>query len=125
MPLPSTTVTFSGSGSATIIAPQSNAQAPCTVPGAVHRTQAGTYVSYQIGPPYWEATLHFASVPSAQKAVLESFFRANWGANFTYTDENNNVFSNCRFLDTALQFVKEFRDSWTVDVHLALPSMLV
>ena len=127
MPNPSTTVTLAGPNapsSVTLRATAPDTQAPCTVPGVVQRTQGGSLVTYQVGPAYWEATLQLRGLTSVQKGALEAFFRANFGQSLTYTDENDNVFT-AKFLDTMLGLKKGYRDSWDVDLHLNLSSVLV
>lgn len=124
---PSFTVTLAGPNAPTSITFRATApdtQAPCTIPGIVHRTQGGSIVSYQVGPAYWEATLQLRGLTNAQKASLESFFRANFGQSLTYTDENGNSFT-AKFLDSMLPLKKGFRDSWDVDLHLNLSSVLI
>lgn len=122
MALPLTTVTFSGTGSATIRATAPDTDCPVTVPGVTHRTQGGALVSYQVGPTYWEVTLQAKWITSAQKDALETFFRANRGT-FTYADENGNEFT-AQFLDQSLPLRKGFRDSWDCNIHLNLSSVL-
>jgi|SRR5580704_17533359 hypothetical protein len=127
MPNPSTTVTLTGPNnptSVTLRATAPDTQAPCTVPGVVHRTQGGSLVTYQVGPSYWEATLQIRGLSNAQKTTLEAFFRANLGQSLTYTDENSNTFT-AKFLDTMLPLRKGYRDSWDVDLHLNLSSVLI
>ena len=124
---PSTTIQLAGPNPPTAITLRATApdtQAPCTVPGVVHRTQGGSVVTYQVGPPYWEATLQLRGLTNAQKAALEQFFRANLGQSLTYTDENSNTFT-AKFLDTMLGLKKGYRDSWDVDLHLNLSSVLI
>lgn len=127
MAAPTTTVTFSGAGSPspiTLRATTPDTSAPTTIPGVVHRTQGGSLVSYQVGPQYWEVTLQIKSLTGAQKDNLNSFFANNFTLSFTYTDENGNAFT-ARFLDTSLQFVKAYRESWEVAIHLNLSAILV
>ncbi|HEV3023820.1 MAG TPA: hypothetical protein VGX76_15200 [Pirellulales bacterium] len=127
MPRPNTTVTFSGgTGSPaafTVTAPSPNVAAAVTVPGVVNRTQAGSLVQFQVGAPYWEATLPLDHLSNADKANLEAFFRNNWHATWQYTDENGNVF-NAQFLDSALPLTKLFRDLWSCRVRLNLSAVL-
>lgn len=120
-------VTLAGVGSPaslTITGPEPNTQAPCVVPGVVHRTQGGSIVSYQVGPAYWQATLKLPSLRNADKANLEAFFRNNFGKAITYTDENGNNFT-AYFLDTQLPLVKMQHDLWTCDLHLNLSQVLI
>lgn len=123
MPAPQITITLTGNGSVTLRAPQPDIDAPVTVPGVVYRTQGGSLVQYQIGPPYWECTLVIPSLTNADKNALEAFFRNNWNAALTYTDENGNAFS-VRFLDTGLPLRKTARDLWTATLHLSFSSIL-
>jgi hypothetical protein len=123
MPAPQITITLSGNGSVTLRAPQPEIEAPVTVPGVVYRTQGGSLVQYQIGPPYWEATITIPSMTSAQKDALEAFFRNNWGSSFTYVDENANNFA-ARFVDATLPLRKSARDQWTSAMRLNLSAVL-
>jgi hypothetical protein len=120
-------VTFSGgTGSPaafTLVAPSPNVAAPVTVPGVVNRTQAGSLVQFQVGAPYWEATLALDHLSNADKNNLEAFFRNNWRATWQYTDENGDVY-NAQFLDSALPLVKLYRDLWSCRVRLNLSSVL-
>lgn len=118
-------VTLSGNGSpVTVYGPEPNTQAPCSVPGVTHRTQGGSLVKYQVGPPYWETTLKLPSLRNADKVALEAFFRANINNSFTYTDENGNAFT-AYFLDQQLPLVKMQHDVWTCDLHLQLSQVLI
>ncbi|HUY89096.1 MAG TPA: hypothetical protein VMV10_10205 [Pirellulales bacterium] len=123
MAAPQITITLEGNGSVTLRAPQPDIDAPVTVPGVVYRTQGGSLVQYQIGSPYWECTLTIPSMTNDDKNALEAFFRNNWGAAMTYTDENGNTFS-VRFLDTGLPLRKTSRDLWTATLHLSFSSIL-
>src|SRR5487761_179441 len=115
---PTTTVTLAGPNAPTSITVRASApdiNAPCTLPGVVHRTQGGSIVTYQVGPAYWEATLQLRGLTNAQKNSLNSFFTANFGQSLTYTDENANAFT-VKFLDTVLPLKKGYRDSWDCDL---------
>ena len=103
---PSITITLTGNGNVTLRAPQPDIEAPVNVPSVTNRTQGGSLVQYQIGPAYWEATVTIPSMRNDDKDALESFFRLNWGAAFTYQDENGNAFT-ARFLESNLALKKE------------------
>lgn len=123
MAAPSITITLTGIGSLALRAPQPEIEAPANVPGVTNRTQGGSLVQYQVGPPYWEASLTIPSLTNNEKDSLESFFRNNWGAAFSYHDENGNAFS-ARFLESSLPLRKMARDQWTVTFRLNLSAML-
>ena len=123
MPLPTTTITFTGNGSVTLPATAPETDAPTTMPGVVHRTQGGSLVTYQVGPQYWEVTLQCRSLTNVQKDALNTFFAANFASSFTYIDENGNNFT-ARFLEPTLPLKKAYRDSWEVDVRLNLSGVL-
>ena len=123
MAAPQITITLEGNGSVTLRAPQPDIDAPVTVPGVTNRTQGGSIVQYQVGPPYWEATITVPSMTNVEKDALETFFRNNWGASFTYVDENANTFA-ARFVDASLPLRKSARDQWTAAIRLNLSMVL-
>jgi hypothetical protein len=123
MAAPNITITLTGVGSVMLRAPQPEIDAPVNVPGITNRTQGGALVQYQVGPPYWEATITIPSMTNNDKDALESFFRNNWGASFSYGDENGNTFA-ARFLESSLALKKSARDQWSVALRLNLSSIL-
>lgn len=126
MAAPSLTVTLSGPNaptSVTLRATAPDTSAPVTIPGVVHTTQAGNLVTYRVGPPYWSVTLQLTSLTNQQKDDLESFFRANFGEDLTYTDENGNAF-DAQFAANVLPLKKSYRDSWDVEFQIYLSAVL-
>ena len=123
MPLPTTTVTLSGTGSATIPSPPPDIDGPVNVPGVTHRTQGGSLVKYQVGPPWFEATLPIEAMTDAQAASLSTFYQSNVNNSFTYTDAGGNAFT-AYFLDQNLPLHKVYRDYWQCHLHLQLSANL-
>ena len=128
MAAPSLTVTLSESGSGESISFRSPAPAiPVVVhrKGVTHETAGGGHAQYLVGAAWHEATLTIPHLTNAQKNSLESFFRSHWGkSTVSYTDENGNVFSGVRFLDSDLPLTKDQRDAWTCTLKLRLSSVL-
>lgn len=123
MALPSLTSSFSGTGSVTFPSAPNDIDGPVNIPGVTHRTQGGSLVQYKVGPTWFEATLPLAAITDAQAADLETFFDANWGSSFTYTDAAGNTFT-AHFLDQNLPLHKFCRDYWECHVHLQLSAVL-
>ena len=100
-------------------------EAPVTVPGVIHRAAGGTLIHYQVGAAYFEVVIQAQHLTNAQKNSLESFFRTHWKDSITYTDEQARTFAGCKFLETTLPFVKEYRDSWRCAFKMQFPSILL
>lgn len=112
------------SDSVTLRAPAPDIQTVVEVPSVTHKTAGGGVAQYRTGAAFFEAMLSIQSMSDSTKNTFEAFYRSHFGkTTVRYTDERGNIFTGVRFLSPPAP-VKTAKDSWSVTLHLRLPSVL-